>query len=184
MLVHALVCVTLWTAGDVTILLTNLKVCTGFIGTYGMFSDIRSKWADDMAADDSINSLVNTYSALETNFLNEFTRLGAREYHAVQGEQMSAFRLKKEGEEHSSEVEKGCVIREVKHGWELDGEIIEKAACVISLGAENQDEKEGGVDGEGSGDGDGEENIAADVVDEGEEGEEEAGEEEREGDAS
>lgn len=119
------------------------KVLRGFMGTFGKFEKVREKWATEMESDEAIKSLINSYSALETSFLNEFTGLGVREFHAVQGEEMNASRLKKVGEELSEDTAKGCVIKEVKRGFELKGEVIEKSECIISMGgAEKKEEEE------------------------------------------
>jgi len=110
-------------------------VLKSFMGTFKKFAEIREKFVDE---DEDIQKIVGSYKALETSFVNEFTGIGAREFHAVEGEDMNFARLNKIGEEFSGEVAAGKVIREVTNGWEIRGEILEKAECVVSLGEEEE----------------------------------------------
>lgn len=112
------------------------KVLKQFMPLLAKFDEIKSTFAGDAESDDSVKSLISSYSGIESSFMNEFTKLGAREFHAVEGEDFSSRLEKEETEEYSDTVAKGSVIRETRRGFELDGEIIERAMCVVSLGKE------------------------------------------------
>lgn len=79
------------------------------------------------------------YTALADNFNTAFSAMGCTEYTATVGEKVDPTRVLVVDEEYSTDFDKGCVIKPLKMGLELKGNVIRLAECVASMGEEGGD---------------------------------------------
>ena len=78
------------------------------------------------------------YTALVGNFNTCLAEMGVTDYTADPGEPIDRTRVLAVEEEYSTEFAKGSVIRPLKLGLELKGNVIRLAECVASLGDESE----------------------------------------------
>ena len=64
-----------------------------------------------------------------------FTKMGVKEFSVQPGASIDLIRMNVVGTEYSEAV-KDTVIRQVMPGMELEGNVIRSAACILSLGKE------------------------------------------------
>ena len=86
------------------------------------------------------------YVALVGNFNTCLAEMGVTDYTATPGETLDRTRVLAVEEEYSTEFAKDTVIRPLKLGLELKGNVIRLAECVASLGDESEaaaEEEEG-----------------------------------------
>ena len=89
------------------------------------------------------------YTALAGAFNGAFTAMGCSEYTATAGEKINPQQVLVVDEEYSTEFDKGTVIRPLRTGLELKGNIIRLAECVGSLGEEGAENEAAEDAGEG-----------------------------------
>jgi len=95
------------------------------------------------------NAFAKTLDAgLRSEFENSLGELGVSEYVAESGQAVVVGRVVAVEEEHSEELAKGTVIRPVKSGLEISGNVVRPAEVVGSLGSESADEEGGSEGGE------------------------------------
>ena len=83
------------------------------------------------------------YAALSWDFNNALTDLGVAQYSAEEGDKADGRRVTAVESEHSDTVAKGCVIKALDTGYELEGNVMRLAGAVVSLGpAGESDETE------------------------------------------
>lgn len=93
------------------------------------------------------NAFAKTFDAgLRGQFELSLGELGASEYIVEVGQQMEVGRVVAVEEELSEEFEKGTVIRPLKSGIELSGNVVRPAEVVGSLGSESAEPEEAGED--------------------------------------
>ena len=78
------------------------------------------------------------YVALAGNFNAALGEMGVTDYTANVGETMDRTRVLAVEEEYSTEFAKDTIIRPLKMGLELKGNVVRLAECVVSLGDESE----------------------------------------------
>lgn len=86
---------------------------------------------------------INGYKALRWDLQNVLTeKLDVEEFTVETGSEFSFARHKVVGEEESDEFAKDTIIREVKKGLEIKGNVLRPAEVIKSLGNGNEEETE------------------------------------------
>jgi molecular chaperone GrpE (heat shock protein) len=101
------------------------------------------------------NSFAKTLnSGLRSEFDKALNELGVSEYAVESGQSISSAmgRVVAVDEEYSEEYDKGMIIRPLKSGLEIKGNVIRPAEVVGSLGRESAEEEQVAVDGDDGGD--------------------------------
>jgi molecular chaperone GrpE (heat shock protein) len=101
------------------------------------------------------NSFAKTLnSGLRSEFDKALNELGVSEYAVESGQSISSAmgRVVAVNEEYSEEYDKGMIIRPLKSGLEIKGNVIRPAEVVGSLGRESAEEEQVAVDGDDGGD--------------------------------
>lgn len=80
------------------------------------------------------------YGAIYGAFKSCYAKLGVTEYSVTAGEKVDVSRVLVIDSEYSDEVPKDNIIRSLKDGMELQGNVMEMAECVSSLGPEQPEE--------------------------------------------
>eukprot|EP00584_Thalassiosira_punctigera_P008709 CAMPEP_0172543452 /NCGR_PEP_ID=MMETSP1067-20121228/13850_1 /TAXON_ID=265564 ORGANISM="Thalassiosira punctigera, Strain Tpunct2005C2" /NCGR_SAMPLE_ID=MMETSP1067 /ASSEMBLY_ACC=CAM_ASM_000444 /LENGTH=265 /DNA_ID=CAMNT_0013329875 /DNA_START=78 /DNA_END=875 /DNA_ORIENTATION=- len=97
------------------------------------------------------NAFAKTFDAgLRSEFESSLAELGVSEYFAESGQALDAGRMVAVEEEYSEEFAAGTVIRALKSGLEISGNVVRPAEVVGSVGQEGEGE-EGGEAAETSG---------------------------------
>lgn len=100
---------------------------------------------------DELNSLTEKYdgddfakkyAALSWDFTNALKDMGVTEYSVAEGDASDARRVNAVEEEYSESIAKGCVIKALNTGYEIDGNVMRMADAVVSLGSETEDTEE------------------------------------------
>lgn len=93
------------------------------------------------------NAFAKTLDAgLMSEFSNSLTELGVSEFVVECGQAVDVGRVVAVEKEYSEEFAKGTVIRALKSGLEISGNIVKPAEVVESLGAENEKEEDGAAE--------------------------------------
>ncbi len=92
------------------------------------------------------------YAAISWDFNNALKDMGVTEYSVAEGDIADTSRVNAFEEEYSQSVAKGCVIRGLENGYEIDGNVMRMAAAVVSLGWETEETEEAPEDEEEQGD--------------------------------
>lgn len=92
------------------------------------------------------------YAAISWDFNNALKDMGVTEYSVAEGDIADTSRVNAFEEEYSQSVAKGCVIRGLENGYEIDGNVMRMAAAVVSLGCETEETEEAPEDEEEQGD--------------------------------
>jgi len=108
------------------------SILAEFLPTLDKLNELRSQYADDPFG--------KQYGALPGALKEAFSEMGAEEYAASVGEKIDNTRIAVLESEYSEEHPVGTVLRPVRTGMELKGNVIRMAECVASLGPENQEE--------------------------------------------
>jgi molecular chaperone GrpE (heat shock protein) len=102
------------------------------------------------------DDFAKAYSAISWDFNNGLKDLGVTDFTLQEGDKADTRRVVAIEEEYSETIAKGCVIKPVEMGFELDGNVMRLATAVVSLGPEpaeeeasEDDEAEEGDDAEG-----------------------------------
>jgi molecular chaperone GrpE (heat shock protein) len=103
-----------------------------FLPVYDKLNELQEKNAED--------EFGRKYGGLSMG--PTFTKMGVKEYAVEVGATLDNFRMAVVESEHSSDFDKGTVIRPVAMGMELEGNVIRAAECVASLGAEEEKKPE------------------------------------------
>jgi len=103
-----------------------------FLPTLDVLTSLKIEYTDD--------GIGTQYGALASSFKGVFTGLEAAEYTASPGEPIDERRMLIVDSEHSDDHPKNTVLRSVKLGMELNGNIIRLAECVECLGKEVEEE--------------------------------------------
>jgi molecular chaperone GrpE (heat shock protein) len=90
----------------------------------------------------SEDSFGKQYVALAGNFNSALTALGVSEYTATVGEPLDRARYLAVEEEYNTGHEKNTVLRPLRMGLELKGNVVRLAEVVGSLGEEMEEEEE------------------------------------------
>lgn len=104
------------------------SVLQNFLPVVDEFKVLTAKYEGDEFA--------QKYSALSSNFNSALTDMGVAEYDVAEGDVVDSRRVTAVEELHSDDVAKGCVIKAVNTGYEMDGNIMRMAGAAVSLGPE------------------------------------------------
>lgn len=100
-------------------------VLRDFVPVYEKMESLKAKYQDSLFG--------SKYSGLSIG--PTFAKMGVKEFSVAEGEPVDLIRMKIVGSEVSA-VAKNTVIRQVKPGLELEGNVVQPAECVSSLGDE------------------------------------------------
>jgi molecular chaperone GrpE (heat shock protein) len=115
-----------------TKVVAKASVLQNFLPVVDEFKVLTAKYEEDEFA--------QKYSALSSNFNSALAEMGVAEYDVVEGDVVDIRRVTAVEEVHSADVAKGCVIKAVNSGYELDGNIMRMAEAAVSLGPEGEEE--------------------------------------------
>lgn len=82
------------------------------------------------------------YAALSWDFNNALKDMGVTEYSVAEGDTADSRRVNALEEEYSETLAKGCVIKALDTGYEIDGNVMRMAEAVVSLGSEAEEAEE------------------------------------------
>lgn len=108
------------------------SILAEFLPTLDRLSALQEKYQDD--------DFGKQYSAMAGALRAAFTEMGATEYTAKVGEVVDRNRVVVLESEHSVDAPADTVLRPVRVGMELSGNVIRMAECVASLGPESAEE--------------------------------------------
>lgn len=89
------------------------------------------------------NDFAKTFDALRVEFINSMEQLGASKYIVEPGTVIEVGRVVAVEQEYSDEFAKGTVIRPLKSGLDVSGNVVAPAEVVGSLGSEKDAAGEG-----------------------------------------
>jgi molecular chaperone GrpE (heat shock protein) len=108
-------------------------VLASFLPILDKLGELQDKYGED--------DFGKSYNALQAVMRQVFTDLGATEYAVNTGDAVDKSRVDAVETEYSESYPKDTVIQALSPGWELQGNIIRSAQCVVSLGSENSVEE-------------------------------------------
>jgi len=111
----------------------SANVLSEFLPVLEQLNSIKEKYEGDEFA--------KQYGALPGAFKACFTQLGVTDYTLSVGDKIDPMRMIVIESEHSNDIPKDTVLRPVKMGMELQGNVVQMAECVSSLGPEVVEEE-------------------------------------------
>ena len=71
-----------------------------------------------------------------------FSKMGMTEFFGAQGDVCDSKLHEVSGEEYSDEIAKGAIIQCLSCGYEVQGNVVRRAKCIVSLGKEGSEQED------------------------------------------